>query len=404
MQLLSLLFSTIKAKFVSLWTNIKKWTSKQFVLAKLLTAIRGFFSDTLSVKPRHSKDYYGFLAWLVSRKLVYAALLVLGVLSLFYLLVVNPVFQASDETDGLPIYSYDSLALRFVNDKVKIKADSGYIAYVGNVEEGACKGEGVLYDKEGNMVYSGEFANNMYNGVGKTYFKNGQMQYEGSFRDNIYEGEGALMRASGNREYVGNFSRGLKEGEGILYDPTGKVIFNGLFSRDRLVYSDFLGRSTQEARELYTGSTRIYRGKDEFIVTMPDINAMYEGSLVSDTVDDSININSVFVLENIFFVDGIPVTTINGLTDALGEPYYEGNTRLRLPEAVGVNELNTGGTAYFGKVDMTLTRLFDDAYDVESFDRDYTLYLYTYRYEGLMYTFFCKERFGSFEMYQITKE
>ncbi|MCR5431668.1 MAG: hypothetical protein K6E95_03830 [Lachnospiraceae bacterium] len=404
MQLLSTLLSTIKAKFVKIWTAVKRWTTKQYILSKLITAIRGFFTETLSVKPRHSKDYYGFLAWLVSRKLVYAVLIVLGVLSVFYLLVVNPVFQASDEADGLPIYSYDSLALRFVSDKVKIKADSGYVAYVGTVEEGVCKGEGLLYDKEGNLVYSGEFSNNKYNGEGKSYYKNGQMKYEGSFMDNIYEGAGSLMRASGSREYVGGFARGLKEGEGVLFDPSGKQIYSGLFSRDRIVYSDFLGRSTQEARELYTGRTRIFRGANDFIVTMPDINAMYEGNLSSDTVDDSINIRSVFVFENKFYADGMEITTINGLTSALGEPYYEGNTRLMLAEAVGVNELNDKGNAYNGRVEMTTSQLFDDAYDVETYDRDYTLYMYTYRYEGLMYSFFCKEKLGGFEMYQITKE
>ncbi|MCR4721224.1 MAG: hypothetical protein K5655_05800 [Lachnospiraceae bacterium] len=404
MQFLTILINSIKAKFTAAWTKITRYTQKQFVLAKITTAIRQFFTKTLSVKPRHSKDYYGFLAWLISRKLVYAILLTLGVLSLFYLLVINPVFQSSDESDGLPIYSYDSLALRFTNDKVKIKADSGYIAYVGDVEEGACKGDGVLYDKEGNLVYAGQFSNNMYNGKGKTYYKNGQTRYEGDFIDNIYDGEGTLLRQTGIREYIGGFSRGLKEGSGELYDPTGKLVFSGLFSRDRLVYSDFLGRSTQEARELYTGATAIYRGRDDFIVTMPDINAMYEGSLSGDTVDDSITVKSVFVLENRFYIDGEPISTIRGLTDAFGEPYYEGNTRVRLAEAVGINSLNEMGHAFSGKVDMTLSNLFDDAYDVESFDREYTLYLYTFRYEGLMYTFFCNERYGGFEMYQITKE
>ena len=89
MQFLSLLISSIKAKFVGLWTKFSRWTTKTFVLSKILTAVRNFFSKTLSVKPRHSKDYYGFLAWLVSRRLVYAALIILGVLSLVYLVLVD---------------------------------------------------------------------------------------------------------------------------------------------------------------------------------------------------------------------------------------------------------------------------------------------------------------------------
>ena len=404
MQFLSVLFSTLKAKFVTVWTKVTRVTRKQFVLAKILTAVRGFFTKTLSVKPRHSKDYYGFLAWLVSRKLVYAVLIVLGVLSVFYLLVINPVFQSSDDADGLPIYSYDSLALRFVSDKVKIKADSGYIAYVGTVDEGACKGQGTLYDKEGNLVYSGDFVNNMYNGDGKSYYKSGQLHYEGTFKDNVYEGTGTLLRQSGNKEYEGGFARGLKEGDGVLYDSTGKQVFSGLFSRDRLVYTDFLGRNTQEARELYTGKTQVYRGTNDFMVTMPDINAMYHGRLDSDSIDDSISIDSIYVLENRFFVDGEPIINIRGLTDALGEPYYEGNTRVKLPEAVAVNEIVKSRDAFSGRVEMDTDALFDDVFNVSSYDRSYTVYLYTYRYEGLMYTFFTNEQNGGFEMYEITKE
>ncbi len=404
MQFLSLLISSIKAKFVGLWTKFSRWTTKTFVLSKILTAVRNFFSKTLSVKPRHSKDYYGFLAWLVSRRLVYAALIILGVLSLVYLLVVNPVFQASDETDGLPIYSYDSLALRFTNDKVKIKADSGYIAYVGNVEEGACKGQGVLYDKEGNLVYSGEFANNMYNGDGKAYYKSGQLHYEGTFKDNIYEGTGTLLRQSGNKEYDGGFARGMKEGEGILYDTTGKEVFKGLFSRDRLVYTDFLGRSTSEAGEMYTGESQIYRGSDDFVVSMSDINAIYQGRLDAENLDDSITIESVYVLENQFWVDGEPINSISGLNNVFGDPYYEGNTRVTLSEAVAINELNKKRPAFTGRIEMVSEALFDNVFDIESYDRSYTVYLYTYRYQGLMYTFFCSEQNGGFEMYQITKE
>ena len=404
MQFLMILISTIKAKFTALWTKISRWTTKQFVTAKLLTAVRQFFSNTLSVKPRHSKDYYGFLAWLISRRLVYAIILVLGVLSLFYILVVNPVFQSTDDSDGLPVYSYDSLSLRFVSDKVKIKADSGYIAYVGDVEEGTCKGQGDLFDKDGDMVYTGAFVNNMYNGEGKQYFKNGQVHYDGSFRDNIYEGEGTLMRQSGSLEYVGGFSQGLKEGEGTLYDYSGKEIFKGLFSRDRLVYPEFLGRTTQEAKELYTGKSEIYRTKSDFAVTMPDINAMFTGRLDADSVEEAIVVDSVYVLDNRFYANGETIYDVRGLTAALGEPHYEGNSFATATEAVAINMLNKTGSAFTGRVEMSYLKPFDEVYDIESYDMDYPVYLYTYRYEGLMYTFFCSERYGGFEMYMITKE
>lgn len=403
-QFFKMLISTIKTKFVSIWTAILRWTSKQYIISKVLTAVRNFFSKTLSVKPRHGKDYYGFLAWLVSKRLVHAILLVLGMLSLFYLLVVNPVFSTSDEEDGIPAYSYDSILLRFADEKVKIKADSGYVAYIGDVKSGACEGVGNLYSKSNNLIYTGEFSNNKYNGTGRLFFSNGQLKYDGTFVDNIFDGTGTLYRSNGSTEYVGGFSQGLKEGQGILYDSSNNMVYTGAFSRDNLIYSDFLGKSTSEVGDVYTGESVVYVGTSDFVVHMSDIDAVYKGKIDQNNVSGEIMVDSVYVLKDSINIGTTRLSTIAELTSEFGEPYYEGNTRLMLPEAVSINILNGKGSEIFDKVEIDKTSDFDDAITITGFDRSASAYIYTYRYEGLIYTFFCNERLGNFGMYQITRE
>lgn len=403
-QFFRMLLTSIKTKFVSIWTAIYRWTSKQYVISKILTAVRNFFSKTLSVKPRHGKDYYGFLSWLVSKRLVYAILLVLGVLSLFYLLVINPVFATDEEEDGIPVYSYDSLPLRFLEEKVKIKAESGYIAYIGDVKSGACEGEGSLYTSKNELLYTGSFSNSKYNGAGKLFYTSGQLRYNGTFRDNIFEGEGILYRANGSTEYAGGFLQGLKEGSGVLYDSSNNKIYEGAFSRDNLIYSDFLGKSTKDVSECYTGKSVIYRGTGDFLTYMQDIDAVYSGRIGQDNLDESISVESVYVLKDFINIGTEKTRSVSDLKEAFGEPYYEGNTLVSLPEAVSIDVLCDMGSDTFERIEITSSNLFDDVIDVSGYDKSASAYIYTFRYEGLMYTFFCNEKDGNFAMYQITKE
>lgn len=404
MNFLQVLLFSLKAKITPLWTKFKMWTNLSFIKAKVTTGIRNFFTKTLSLKPRHKKDYYGVGRWLVSKKLCFAIVMVAGVASLYYLIFVNPIIALSSGEDGIRTYSYNSIPLRFAEGTVRIKAKSGYVAFMGEVNDGACNGQGTLFDKDGNHVYVGNFTQSKFNGQGKTFFKNGQVQYEGTFLDNIFEGEGILYRNNGSREYEGSFSVGMKEGEGTLYDAADNPVYNGIFSRDQLVYQSLLGKKTTEVASMYTGNRDIYSDGKTFAVYMKDIDAIYTGKADPDKVDDSVVVEGVYVLSDTFNLDGQDLKTITDLCEAFGTAYYEGNSKAILAEAVAVNCLSEKKDTALGRASMTKSQVFSDYYEVEKFDNDYTVYLYSFAKEGILYTFFCSAKNGNFEMYLLESE
>ena len=400
MNFLQVLFNSLKAKIVPLWTKFKLYTNPSFVKARLVTALRQFFTQTLSIKPRHKKDYYTIFRWQVSKKLCFAVIMVIGVLSLYYLLFMNPITSLRETSDGIKTYNYNSVLLRFAKGQVNIKAKSGYIAYTGEVTKGKAEGRGGLKDKEGNLVYQGTFATNKYNGYGKYYFKNQQVNYDGNFVDNVYDGKGTLYRENGSLEYIGNFSQGYKDGEGILYDNFDNQIYAGNFSRDELIYSDMLAKSTKEVATAYTGKRTIYVGGDEFIVDMSDIDAIYCGRSDEESLNDEMMVNDLYVLKDYIKIGDEKLDTIPKITNLLGKPSYEGNSNVLLSEAVAINILNDKGNSFYKRVDMTLEKIFSDYLEV-TFKPDYSIYLYTYEYNGVSYTFFTNERNGKFNMYMM---
>ncbi len=119
----------------------------------------------LNFKPENQDDYYEIGGFLVSRKLAF--LLVLAVTVICGGLAVSSLPPIEKEETGLyRVYSYRSLKLKLVSDKVKILGKSGYTAYTGDVDKGEVTGEGTLYAPDGHVVYAGTFDNNMYNGSG----------------------------------------------------------------------------------------------------------------------------------------------------------------------------------------------------------------------------------------------
>ena len=179
-DLFNVLISTIKAKITPLWTKLKYWTSWSYIHSRILTKARQLLSGLFSIKPRNKHDYFPILGFLVSRKLAFSVVIIVGLLCLYYLFFINPPSRlASGMEDGLRVYDYDSIPLRFVNDQVRIRAKSGYTAYEGAVERGYASGYGTLYSQDGQRVYEGQFAQNKYEGTGTLYYPSGQPRYFG---------------------------------------------------------------------------------------------------------------------------------------------------------------------------------------------------------------------------------
>ncbi len=400
-ELLNILIQTIKSKTTGLVTKFKLYTSWSFVKTKIVVRIRDFFSNLLGVKPRDKNDYYTIGRWMLSKRLMYAIVIMLGVLSLWYITTETAVFKRFEE-DGIRTYKYNSIRLRTAKGHVMITGKSGYLAYDGFVEGGYANGEGILYNPAGNVVYTGTFEQNDYEGQGTENYASGNLHYTGTFHDCLYEGSGTLYRENGTREYTGQFLGGKKNGTGTLYDVGENEIYNGTFSSDNIVYSELLGKNASEVNECYKGHSSLYFATDETVVYMDQIGALYRGISDADALDDDVKVDSVYVLKDYFAYGNEAVNTITALKEAFGDPVYEGNSIVILPEAVAINELCKKKTVFEGPVEMDVTQTFSDVSEVNSFDRDYTVYIYTFLRGDVTYSFVCRDKSDYFEFYYLT--
>ena len=403
-NLIQVLLASIKAKITPLVTKFRQLTSASFLRARLIAKIREFFLKVFDVRPKHKKDYYEVFGWLVSKKLAYAILIVIGVLSMIYLVSIRSMYLPQKQTDGIKTYDYDDMMLRFAKGTVRIRGKSGYIAYQGDVEKGCVNGYGNLYGVDGTLLYQGNFVNNEYEGSGTQYYPDGTMHYKGNFSGNLYEGTGKLYRENGTLVYDGEFARGMKEGTGKLYGAGDKPIYEGSFSQDLLVYSALLGKSTAEVAQNYKGERIIYQDDIQFSVLMPDINALYVGVTDEENLEDTVMVDSIYVLKNTITFGKNECSTIADLRNVFGTEVYDGNSIVTLPEAVAINYLNKQKQTLNGSVEMDTTEEFTNVFTVDGVQEDYPVYLYSFRKDGLLYTFVCGDRNGTFAFYSIMSE
>lgn len=400
-NLFSVLITTAKAKITPLVTKVKLWTSWNFIRTRVIAGIRNFFAAILDIKPRHKKDYYELLGWLISRRLVTAVLILLGVVSVFYLFTISNVYTGTDSSGGIPTYDYDSLLLRFTKGKVRIRGKSGYLAYEGEVSLGNVNGWGMLYAPDGSLVYQGNFDGNMYQGNGISYYADGTMAYNGTFEKNLYQGTGKLYRENGSLQYEGEFSQGMMEGQGKLYDTGNNVVYKGSFSQNEIVYSELLGKSTQELREYYFGSRGIYESAEEMVVVLEPINCIYVAASDEEALDDSTRIEKVIVLKNTFGSGNQKCSTMAQLNEYFEASIYQGNSRVNLGEAIAINRGIRSAQDPVQQVEMETEEKYADYTYVEKLQEDYTVYIQSYRKEGLIYTFVCDASEEGFLFYTI---
>lgn len=399
--LLTVLISTIRSKLTGLVTKIRLFTNWNFIKTRIFGKLRDFFSNLLGVKPRNKDDYYTIGRWMLSKRLLYALVVIVGVLSIWYISSETTIFRGFS-SGGVKTYKYDSIRLRTAKGHVMIKGKSGYLAYDGNVDSGYVEGEGTLYNKEGVVVYTGNFFQNKYEGEGVKNYDSGVMQYRGTFHENLYEGKGTLYREDGTTEYIGDFAQGMKNGNGILYDTGENEIYEGTFSSDSIVYSEFLGKTVAEVADCYKGKRELYTALNETVLIMTGIDALYHAKADTDALDDSEVVDSIYVLSNSFSYGNMKAETVNELEVIFGDPVYEGNTEVILPEAVAINKINSERTILQGKVKMDTEKAFSDVTEVNSFDRKYVIYVYSFRKGDNIYSFVTNGINNKFEFYYIT--
>ena len=387
-KLFSTLFSSLRAKFTALWTKLRLWLTPTFWRTKGFTLLRQWFAKLFDVRPRNRKDYYPVFRWLVSKRLAFAAVVVLGVVCVWYISATLPAGLFGGSGTGLRTYKYSAIPLKFHSGSVRILAGDGHLAYVGQVEGAQCAGEGTLYDSQGNKVYEGDFAESMYNGTGTLYYPDGAVRYQGEFSDNLFQGTGSYYRPSGTLEYTGGYDTGRRSGQGTLYNAAATPVFTGAFLMDQIVYSQLLDKDTSAVAQMYTGRTGVWTAETEYAVSMDEIGAVYGVDSGENSLEGGWTVNSVYVLSDSFPVEGERLTTVNQLTAHFGQPDFLGSSSVTLPEAVAVNLLAQEDDSQLGTVDMDAQADFDDTYTVTDYDRDYQIYLSRYQADGLPYTFY----------------
>ena len=402
-NLLNMLFASARAKIMPLWIKLRMWTSPAFLRSKVLVKIREFFSKLLDVRPRDKRDYYPIFRWLVSKRLAFALVVALGLVSLMYISAMLPDSFMKD-SGSVPTYKYRAIPLKFHTGTVNILAKDGRVAYTGEVDGGAASGQGTLYAADGSTVYEGQFANNMYNGEGTLYYPNGSPQYVGGFTDNEYNGIGSSYRPNGVLEYSGDYVTGVRTGSGTLYNSVGSKVFQGSFLDNEIVYHEFLTRPTSEVPELYSGETAVYQSDTEYCVTMPEINAVYAVKDGSNTLENEWTVDRVYVMDDSVPLESGTCTTLRQLMAAMGEPLYFGTAWVDLPEAVAWNLTAREQPDRMEQVRIDSTAGFENVFTVSDYDRDFQMYLYTFQQNGLLYTFyFTGAGESEFVMYAIEK-
>ncbi len=403
-NIFDIIINGIRMRFMPLLNRLRMIFSPTYFRTNVLAVIRNFFSKLFNVKPRNKDDYYEIFGWLVSKRLAFAVVVVIGVVSLFFLINMRSVLFPSSEVNNIKTYHYNSFLLKFAKGKVRITGQSGYLAYEGEVSDGFCSGQGTLFSPSKRVVYQGSFDKSMYEGAGQAYYPEGSLKYNGGFHENLYSGTGKLYRESGSMEYEGEFSLGMKEGAGVLYDTGQNPLFTGQFTQNDIRYSALLGKRPEEVATAYTGETVMYHSADERIRLMEDIRAMTLEQNDADSVDnEQYHVGAVFVLRNYIRHGGTSYGTFSELEEVFGEPIYSGRSRATLGEVIAINYLNgiADGQVVYGYADLQTDRMFTEYEEVQSYDTEYELFLHSYRLDSLIYTFVGREGTDTFDFYYV---
>lgn len=379
----------------------KKQKEQEQSSVKIPEKIKEFGETIVDVKPKKEEDYCTVLGIRMGRKLVLWSIVIVALLSIGCIYLVMPV---SGMADGIRTYRYNALPLKFTSGQVRILAESGYVAYEGNVSKGAVNGKGTLYSEDGSVVYEGEFQNNKYDGEGKSYYSGNRLQYEGQFVNNKFQGKGTLYRKDGTKEYEGEFAFGQKQGEGKLYDNGGHAIYQGNFVKDSIRCQELLGKPVTEVAEMYTGSRVVYENDKEYCVALEDIDSVYISEGDVNTLEQESSVQGVYVLSSSIVLDGKKYSTINDLKKKFKVISYEGNSSLTMADAVAVNEAAKKMDVLSGEVKMDTTPVFEDVFTVDSIDKSYEAYVYQFEDENIIYTFFAKEKRAGFDFYLMEQK
>ncbi len=404
MNIVSLIINAIRNRIMPIFIRFRLFTNPAYIFGRLTEFVRVFFTKLLNIRPKDKDDYYPVAKWLVSKRLAYAVVVILGALCLVYIFTSGSALLPGRSNNHIKTYDYNSILLKFVNDKVRIRGKSGYLAYEGDVQKAACNGSGTLMNPAGVVVYEGNFAANMYEGDGKKYYEDGTKEYEGVFHQNQFSGQGKLYRETGSLEYDGMFSQNMKDGKGILYDKGGNPIYDGEFSLNEIVYPSMLQKKSSEMAQIYPGKDRkLYVDGNESIRFCKAINVMTDEMTDPKSIDSESVVQAVFVIRNAIHIAGKKYQSFSDLESVLGAATYTGESYATLPELLAINYLNENSDmdVLNGPAQITMTDEFTEYTEVSGYEENYVVWLHSYEKDGLVYNFVSDKDDKEFLFYYI---
>jgi hypothetical protein len=161
-----------------------------------------------------------------------------------------------------------------------------------------------------------------------------------------------------------------------LFNASGAQIYEGTFRAGQLLYSDFIGKTTAEIANMYTGLRNVFTYNDDSCVEMSEINAVDSISGGQNSLEAEWIVSNIIVLEDSISLGNEDISEINALTEFFGVPEYYGELWIDLSEAVAINLIKN--PAIIGTVDMDMTAVFDNLFEVSSYDRDFSVYIFSY--------------------------
>jgi hypothetical protein len=402
---ISSFFNTLISKFMLVWNKLRLAFSPTWWRVTGIAAVTGFFRNIFSVKPRDKNDYYGMFRWLVSKKLAFAIIIGAAVLGIWYIIAMSPLASASGAGEGgpsIPTYRYNSLALKFHRGEVRILDKDNLVAYIGFVADGRAQGRGRLFAPGGEVMYGGEFQNSMYEGQGELFYPDGAFRYIGEFSKNQFHGAGSHFRPNGTLEYSGGYAFGLRSGQGELFNGSGSRIYTGTFHMDHLVYAELAGKTTAEVSGMYEGQATSYMVRGEYCVALHEIGAVYAVQSGEGTLDQEWRVSTVYVLSDTIYWNGAALTSISDLRSNLDQPEYAGYTWVTLADAVS---LNLSPQEDIEPIPVRGRFVLEDVYEGTDYDGHRQIYIYAFRVNGLVYTFYTESTSSQgFVMYSIEQD
>lgn len=377
--------------------------NKKVVQGALTKKADSFFTKSMDFRPRTEEDYYIVGWWMVSKKLAFFGVLVCLLIILFYFTVISPVSVFGESEDGIRIYSYDSIPLRLVSGVVKIKDAEGNIAYEGRVDSGLANGTGKLFypGMERKLWYEGNFTDSKYSGKGTLYYENGMVCYEGEFSENEFNGMGTFYRQNGSKMYEGEFMDGLPDGMMNYYSSSDRLVYTGAYSKGMLLYASLLGNSSMDITESYKGKTNVYYNDEIFLVELEEIGAIYGDDSEQGILQDSAVAANIYVMEEECYIGGAVCSSIAGVKEITGNPVYEGWVEPEIQEILALSSKQEQHNFFGSYAFVGLKEDLSGVYEMTDYDMDFMLYIYTFQYEGIQYTFYCKDKNSNFVMYLL---